>query len=107
MPLAVLPEPPPDAFVAWSQQGADRGGLAAEASALESRSLRLGRVLGALFGLVAALHLLKARFPGGSGDYETDPADCVSCARCFDACPYERVRRGVPVALPEKGGCDA
>lgn len=102
-----LAPPLPDEFVAWRQAGADRESLAREVASLESRSLGLGRVLGALFGLVAVLHWSRVRFPVRSGDYETDPADCVSCARCFTACPYERIRLGIPTELPKEGGCDA
>ncbi len=56
------------------------------------------------FGLVLALKLARIFFPDGSADYETDHGRCVSCARCFSACPYELVRRGVPVQLPPEGG---
>ena len=62
--------------------------------------------LAAAFGLVLALKLARIFFPQGSLDYETDSGRCVSCARCFSACPYELVRCGVPVALPTKGGAD-
>ena len=56
------------------------------------------------FGLVLALKLARIFFPPGSPDYETDSGRCVSCTRCFSACPYELLRRGMPVQLPAKGG---
>jgi ferredoxin len=99
-----LPDPAPDAITAWRHHGADRAALSTAVAVLEQRSLSLGRVIGALFGVVVALHLVRVRFPRPTDGYETDPADCVSCARCFSACPYERLRRGEPVALPMEGG---
>lgn len=99
-----LQDPAPDEITAWRQAGADRTVLSTAIAVLETRSLFLGRLLGAFFGLVAALHLVRIRFPQATADYETDPADCVSCARCFSACPYERVRRGEIIQLPAEGG---
>ena len=99
-----LPTPVPDEILAFRQHSADRQAVFREAAALESRFSLLGRVIGAAFGLVMALKLARILFPESSNDYETDHGRCVSCARCFAACPYELVRRGVPVALPAKGG---
>ncbi len=99
-----LPEPAPDEITAWRQAGADRPALSTAVFVLEQRSLFLGRLFGAAFGVVAALHLVRVRFPQATADYVTDPADCVSCARCFTACPYERLRRGEAVNLPVEGG---
>ena len=101
-----LTEPPPDELAAFRQHGAERQTVVAKAAVLESGFLILGRWLGAAFGLVLALKLARIFFPQGSLDYETDSGRCVSCARCFSACPYELVRCGVPVALPTKGGAD-
>ncbi len=99
-----LPEPAPDEITAWRQAGADRAALSTAIAVLERRSLFLGRLFGAGFGVAAALHLVRVRFPRATADYVTDPADCVSCARCFTACPYERLRRGETVQLPVEGG---
>jgi ferredoxin len=91
---------PPDEVTAFRHHGADLPGLLAGAAALERRLLHLGRGIGALFGLVLVLQILRVFHPDESADYETDRTHCVSCARCFKACPYELVRRGVPVAIP-------
>ena len=99
-----LPTPVPDEILAFRQHSGDRQAVFREAAALESRFFVLGRVIGAAFGLVLALKLARILFPESSKDYETDAGRCVSCARCFAACPYELVRRGVPVPLPTKGG---
>ena len=94
----------PDELTAFRQSRVDRQTVFARVHALEERAFTLGRALGALFGLVLALKLGRALFPAHSPDYETDPARCVSCARCFSSCPYELVRRGLPVDLPQEGG---
>jgi ferredoxin len=95
--------PPPDELTAFRQHGAERHTVFAKAAALESRFVTLGRWIGAAFGLVLALKLARIFFPESSVDYETDSGRCVSCARCFSACPYELLRRGVPVQVPAKG----
>jgi len=96
--------PPPDELTAYRQHGADRRALFAQVAALESRSRHLGQVIGVLFGLILSLRIIRVFFPEDSADYATDRADCVSCARCFSACPYELVRRGLPVTIPPEGG---
>jgi len=95
---------PPDELTAFRQHGADRQAVITKAAVLESEFLLLGRWIGAAFGLVLALKLARIFFPTGSSDYETDSGRCVSCARCFTACPYELVRLGVPVTIPPEGG---
>jgi NosR/NirI family nitrous oxide reductase transcriptional regulator len=102
-----LPTPVPDEILAFRQHSGDRQAAFRDAAALEARFFLLGRVIGAAFGLVMALKLARILFPETSSDYETDHGRCVSCARCFSACPYELVRRGVPVPLPAKGGPSA
>ncbi len=97
---------PPDELTAYRQHGSKRQAVLAQASAMETRFLVLGRIIGAAFGLVLALKLARVLFPAATTDYETDHGRCVSCARCFSACPYELLRRGIPVQLPQKGGND-
>ena len=94
----------PDELAAFRQSRAPTQSVFAKAGAVEGRAFMLGRVLGALFGLILAMKLGRAFFPERSPDYETDRARCVSCTRCFSSCPYELVRRGIPVELPPKGG---
>ena len=101
-----LTDPLPDELVAFHQLGGDRRVVFEKAAELEARFLILGRFIGAAFGLVLALKLARIVFPAGSNDYETDNGRCVSCARCFSACPYELMRRGLPVQVPAKGGGD-
>ena len=98
-----FPEIRPDELVAFYQNGGDRQTAFAAAAAVESQAVMLGWWIGAVFGLVLVAKIVRALFPEQSIDYDTDRGRCVSCARCFSACPYELVRRGVPVTLPEGG----
>ena len=95
---------PPDELTAFRQHAADRLAVFSKATVLEANFHTLGRWIGVCFGLVLALKLARIFFPVSSVDYETDSGRCVSCTRCFSACPYELLRRGVPVVLPSKGG---
>lgn len=99
------PKPPvPDEVTAFRHTGANPEELYAKAAELETRHLVLGRWIGAILGLLLALKLAGVLFPERSPDYRTDASRCVSCARCFASCPYELVRRGIPVELPEEAG---
>jgi NAD-dependent dihydropyrimidine dehydrogenase PreA subunit len=75
--------------------------LVAEAAQIERR-FRIGSaLLGAFCGLALGMQLLgQTRIPR-SRIYFIDPDDCVSCARCFRACPRERLRLK-KLANPEK-----
>ncbi len=99
-----LADPLPDELVAFRQHAGSRQEVFAKAAALESRFFLFGRLIGAAFGLALAFKLARIFFPPGSNDYETDHGRCVSCARCFSACPYELLRRGIPVQIPTEGG---
>ena len=94
----------PEELTAYRQHGTDRQAVISQASALETRFLFLGRCIGAAFGLLLSLKLTRIFFPTPSTDYVTDHGRCVSCARCFSACPYELLRRGIPVQIPQEGG---
>ena len=56
-----------------------------------------GWVFGAWIGLVIGIKLISLSLHRGRTDYEPDRGDCFACARCFDYCPNELVRRGVVV----------
>ncbi len=51
--------------------------------------------LGAFFGLVIGLRVLALARRAPREEYEAEPGACVSCARCYSACPVvNRVRFG-------------
>jgi ferredoxin len=64
-----------------------------------------GWLFGAWVGLVVGVKLIRLSVRASRADYEPDRAACVSCARCFETCPSELIRRGiqpppVPSVLP-------
>lgn len=52
-------------------------------------------IFGGWVGLVIGIKLLSLALHRRRTDYEPDRGDCFSCARCFEYCPNELVRRGV------------
>lgn len=65
------------------------------------RQIRIGGwIFGAWVGLVIGGKLISLALRRTRTDYEPDRGACVACARCFEYCPQELVRRGVaPVAV--------
>ncbi|MCG3196667.1 MAG: hypothetical protein GHCLOJNM_01143 [bacterium] len=51
-----------------------------------------GLLLGLWFGGVIASRLFGIAFPGSRAAFEADKGRCLSCARCYKWCPYERER---------------
>lgn len=63
-----------------------------------------GWFFGAWIGLVIGVKLISLSVRRQRADYEPDRGACFACARCFEFCPNERVRRGAkPVAAPAAG----
>lgn len=54
-------------------------------------------LLGGWAGLVIGLKLIVLSVRVTRTDFEPDRGACVACARCFLACPNERVRVGLPL----------
>jgi len=66
------------------------------------REFRIGGwVFGCWVGLVIGVKLASLSLRRRRTDYEPDRGDCFACARCFEFCPNELVRRGVLPGLPE------
>jgi len=55
-------------------------------------------LFGGWMGLVIGVKLLALSVRPGRTDYEPDRGACMACARCFTACPNERVRLGLAPA---------
>jgi ferredoxin len=51
-------------------------------------------LFGGWIGLVIGVKLVTLSLRPARTDYEPDRGACLSCARCFTACPNERVRLG-------------
>ncbi len=54
-----------------------------------------GWILGAWIGLVLGVKLVSLSLYRQRTDYEPARGECFACARCFEFCPNELVRRGV------------
>jgi polyferredoxin len=76
-----------------------------EAAGIRRRFEIGGWLFGAWVGLVIGAKLISLSVRRQRTDYEPDRGDCVACARCFEYCPNELIRRGLaPAAAPVLGG---
>jgi hypothetical protein len=76
-----------------------------EAAGIRHRFDIGGWIFGAWVGLVIGAKLISLSVRRKRTDYEPDRGECFACARCFEYCPNELVRRGLmPAALPALGG---
>jgi polyferredoxin len=73
---------------------ADPQAILSAAADLRHRFDLAGVLFGGWIGLVIAIKLLALSIRPGRTDYEPDRGACFACARCFTACPNERVRLG-------------
>lgn len=65
------------------------------AAALRERFVRGAWWFGAWVGLVIGVKLIALSIRAQRTDWEPERGGCFACARCFLACPNERVRRGL------------
>ena len=76
-----------------------------QAAAIRRKFATGGWIFGAWVGLVIGVKLVSLSVRRQRTDYEPDRGDCFACARCFEYCPNELVRRGLmPAAAPAAGG---
>jgi polyferredoxin len=66
-----------------------------EAGRIRGRFVTGGTIFGAWVGLVIGAKLISRSLRRRRTDYEPDRGDCFACARCFEFCPNELVRRGL------------
>ncbi len=69
-----------------------------EAAAIRHKFYIGGWLFGAWVGLVIGVKLISLSVRRRRTDYEPDRGDCFACARCFEFCPNELVRRGLTPA---------
>jgi ferredoxin len=74
--------------------------LLAEALNVENRFRPATSAFGGWIGLVLGSKLISLSVRRKRTDYEPDRGDCFACARCFEYCPNELVRRGFVPAQP-------
>ena len=75
--------------------------ILAAAADLRRRFDLAALLFGGWVGLVIGLKLLALSVRQSRTDFEPDRGACVACARCFTACPNERVRLGWMPAADE------
>ena len=69
--------------------------ILAEAVSIQKKFAIGGWAFGAWVGLVIGIKLLSLSVRQQRTDFEPDRSTCFACARCFEYCPNELVRRGV------------
>ena len=75
--------------------------ILSEAAAIRRNFVTGGWIFGAWVGLVIGVKLISLSVRRRRTDYEPDRGECFACARCFEYCPNELVRRGLmPAAAP-------
>jgi NosR/NirI family transcriptional regulator, nitrous oxide reductase regulator len=94
---------PPQTPEILSLLRADQNSADITAEALDlRRRIGLGTtIFGGWVGLVIGAGLIGLSLRRTRTDYEPDRGACFACARCFDYCPQELLRRGVPITPPE------
>jgi ferredoxin len=90
---ATLPLPAVDAL-AYARAQHDPDALLADAIAARRKFNRGGWIFGMFAGLVVGARLARNSIAPRHADFEPDRGGCYACARCFNDCPQERVRRG-------------
>ena len=79
--------------------------ILSEAAAIRRNFVTGGWIFGAWVGLVIGVKLISLSVRRRRTDYEPDRGECFACARCFEYCPNELVRRGLmPAAAPAGSG---
>jgi len=66
-----------------------------EAGRIRERFVAAATIFGMWVGLVIGVKLISLSLRRKRTDYEPDRGDCFACARCFEYCPNELVRRGM------------
>jgi polyferredoxin len=69
------------------------------AASIEHKFATGGWFFGGWIGLVIGAKLISLSIRRQRTDYQPDRGSCVACARCFEYCPNELVRRGLSPAL--------
>lgn len=89
-------------LAAWLGGAAGTAALAAGGYAA-SGGRAASAMLGGWFGLVIGVKLVSLCYRGARPEYRVNQAECLSCGRCYMACPMERKRRRERGAAREGG----
>jgi len=89
-----------DASAAYRATGKPLADLFSEADRVLGKYVNAGRWGGGWIGLVIGLKLVSLAMKRRRPDYEADQVRCVACARCYDYCPQEHLRRQTVFGIP-------
>jgi NosR/NirI family transcriptional regulator, nitrous oxide reductase regulator len=98
LPLKTGPLSPADLSLDRARQVPKE--LLLDAAAIRRKFAIGGWIFGAWVGLVVGAKLISLSIHRRRTDYEPDRGECVACARCFEFCPNEFVRRGLTPPIP-------
>jgi len=94
-----LTTPDPHPLALKRMESAPEAVLAA-AQEIRQRFVLCGALFGGWAGLVFGAKLISLCVRRNRTDFEPDSGACFACARCFEYCPSERIRRGlIPAEL--------
>lgn len=85
-----------EAAAAWHGLGRPNGELYRQAREARRRIDFGAGTLGAWAGLTIGLKLIALSLRRKHEGYDADPAACLSCGRCYAACPVEQQRLAAP-----------
>jgi NosR/NirI family transcriptional regulator, nitrous oxide reductase regulator len=88
---------PDDLALERARQNPDE--LLAEAVRLRDKFAIGTTIFGIWIGLVIGAKLVSLSLRRKRTDYEPDQGACLGCARCFESCPDELIRRGLTPQL--------
>ena len=84
-----------DETKAFRASGKPTQELLAEARAIRRKFKIGGWFFGGFIGLILCLKLMSFSVQRRQPEYAIDKGTCLSCARCFAYCPYEKFRLGL------------
>jgi NosR/NirI family nitrous oxide reductase transcriptional regulator len=94
-PAAVANTP---AELALNRVRLDPQAIVTKAAQIKRQVENGGWIFGAWVGLVLGAKLISLSVRRSRTDFEPDRGGCFSCARCFESCPQELIRRGASPA---------
>lgn len=84
-----------DATTAFRATGKPTQELLNEAREIQKKFVVGGWLFGGFIGLILCVKIMSYSIQRRQPEYAVDNGQCLSCARCFAYCPYEKFRLGL------------